>query len=134
MQRKSILNRSFFAALLLSASVSAFARTPTVAQASQQQVVAVQSADLQLAAVDRTGTLPAATSSDTTDPAAAPPNQGKTRAQVRAELIQAEQQGLVPAGNTRYPAGPDLIARNAYDFQQAKAWWETHGQKGAWGG
>lgn len=133
MQRKSILNRSLFAVLLLSASVSVLAGTPSLTQASQQQVVAVQSADLQLAAVDRIGTLPTA-SSDATDTVAAASSQGKTRAQVRAELIQAEQQGLVPAGNTRYPAGPALIARNAYDFQQAKAWWETHGQKGAWGG
>jgi Domain of unknown function (DUF4148) len=30
-----------------------------------------------------------------------------TRAQVRADLIQAEQQGTVPPSKTKYPAGQD---------------------------
>jgi len=102
MKHTSLMNRSLFAVLLLSASVSVFAGVPATTQPAD--------------AVAATGSL------------------GKTRAQVHAELIQAEQAGLVPAGSTRYPAGPSLIARNAYNFQQARNWWETHGQRAAWGG
>jgi hypothetical protein len=34
-------------------------------------------------------------------------NDPVTRAQVRADLIQAEQQGTVPPSKTKYPAGQD---------------------------
>ena len=37
---------------------------------------------------------------------------GKTRAEVRAELIQAEQQGLVPASDGDYPPSAAEIERN----------------------
>jgi hypothetical protein len=140
MKRTSLLNRSVFAALLLSVSVSVFAGVPTATQSAAQPVaVATSSSDLLLAAVDRSGGPLSATSADpadaanTADAVAATGNLGKTRAQVRAELIQAEQQGLVPSGNTRYPAGPSLISRNAYNFRQAQSWWTAHGQGAAWG-
>jgi hypothetical protein len=45
-------------------------------------------------------TLPLASFAQTaTDPV--------TRAQVRSNLVQAEQQGLVPPSKTKYPAGQD---------------------------
>jgi Domain of unknown function (DUF4148) len=107
MKRDPLLIRSAFAALLLSVSASVFA------------------------AVDRPAI---AASPEATDVAAASGTQGETRAQVRAQLIQAEETGMVPAGNTRYPAGPSTIARNRYNFQSARTWWAAHGQQADWGG
>ena len=69
-----------------------------------------------------------------TNAEAATSSQGKTRAQVRAELTQAEEAGLVPAGKTDYPPSHNTIARNKINFQKAKAWWEAHGQQSAWRG
>jgi hypothetical protein len=107
MKRNSLLIRSAFAALLVSVSTSVFA------------------------AVDRSAI---AASPEATGVAAESGTQGKTRAQVRAELIQAEETGMVPAGNTRYSAGPSTIARNRYNFQSARTWWAAHGQHADWDG
>ncbi|MFP3552204.1 DUF4148 domain-containing protein [Paraburkholderia sp. SIMBA_049] len=35
-----------------------------------------------------------------------------TRAEVRAQLIQAEKDGIVPVDKHDYPPGPETIARN----------------------
>ncbi|WP_063901235.1 DUF4148 domain-containing protein [Burkholderia ubonensis] len=37
---------------------------------------------------------------------------GKTREQVRQELIRAYHDGLLPTSNHDYPPGPETIARN----------------------
>jgi hypothetical protein len=130
MKRTFFLNRSLFAALLLSASASVFAGAPTAAQSGLQPVAAAApSSDLLLAAIDQPS-VPAWTAS--ADSVAAATGQGKTRAQVRAELIQAERDGLIPSGNIHYPPGPDTIARNKLKFQKAKDWWQAHGLKSAW--
>ncbi len=130
MKRTSFLNRSFFAALLLTASASVFAGAPTAVQSGLQPVAAAApSSDLLLAAVDRPS-VPAWTAS--ADPVAAATGEGKTRAQVRAELIQAERDGLIPAGNIHHPPGPQTIARNKLNFQEARDWWQAHGLKSAW--
>jgi len=128
MKATTLLNRTVFAALLISASAAAFANGggprgsgPYPYSGTAAMAIAATHAD---APASATNTLSA-------DSAAMAP--GKTREQVRAELIQAEKAGVVPAGNTRYPAGPSLITRNAYNFQQAKSWWSAHGQGAAWG-
>lgn len=38
--------------------------------------------------------------------------QGKTRAQVQQELVQARHDGVVPSSNTQYPPNDATIARN----------------------
>ena len=43
---------------------------------------------------------------------AQPTQAGLTRAEVRAQLIQAEADGLIPAGKTDYPPSAETIARN----------------------
>lgn len=48
---------------------------------------------------------------------AAPQNTGKTRAEVRAELVQAEAQGLLPVSKNDYPPTPQTIARNQAEYQ-----------------
>jgi hypothetical protein len=44
-------------------------------------------------------------------------NAGKTRAEVRAELVQAEAQGLLPTSKNDYPPSPQEIARNQAEYQ-----------------
>ncbi len=63
-------------------------------------------------------TAPQSVSTQDTAPAT-----GKTRAQVYAELVQAEKAGLIPAGNTHYPADATTIARNRIDFALAEQSW-----------
>ena len=50
-------------------------------------------------------------------PPVASVNTGKTRAEVRTELIQAEQQGLLPASKNNYPPTPHEIAQNRAEYQ-----------------
>ncbi|HEV3423454.1 MAG TPA: DUF4148 domain-containing protein [Paraburkholderia sp.] len=50
-------------------------------------------------------------------PPAASANTGKTRAEVRAELVQAEAQGLLPVGENNYPPTAQQIARNREIYQ-----------------
>ncbi|KVE28380.1 hypothetical protein WS67_06350 [Burkholderia singularis] len=38
--------------------------------------------------------------------------QGKTRAEVKQELVQAQHEGIVPAGKNDYPPSKALIKRN----------------------
>ncbi|CAK0021518.1 DUF4148 domain-containing protein [Burkholderia pseudomallei] len=38
--------------------------------------------------------------------------QGKTRDEVRQELIRAQHEGVVPAGKNNYPPSAALVARN----------------------
>lgn len=39
-------------------------------------------------------------------------SQGKTRDEVRQELIRAQHEGVVPAGKNDYPPSAALVARN----------------------
>jgi hypothetical protein len=50
---------------------------------------------------------------------------GKTRAQVRAELINAERAGFVPAGKFDYPPSAATIARNRERFSLAEQYWSS---------
>ncbi|WP_087882072.1 DUF4148 domain-containing protein [Caballeronia mineralivorans] len=56
------------------------------------------------------------------------PATGKTRAQVYAELIQAEEAGLIPAGGHNYPPSAATIARNRIDFALAEQSWKKQGE------
>ncbi|WP_168789734.1 DUF4148 domain-containing protein [Paraburkholderia aromaticivorans] len=38
--------------------------------------------------------------------------QGKSRAEVKQELVQAQHDGVIPTSKTRYPADANTIARN----------------------
>jgi len=67
-----------------------------------------QAAFAQSAYSDATATTPAVSQ-----------NAGKTRAEVRAELVQAEAQGLVPISKNDYPPTPLTIARNRAEYQSS---------------
>lgn len=54
------------------------------------------------------------------------PGMGKTRAQVYAEMVQAEEAGVIPAGNTHNPLTPAMIETNRIRFALAERYWKSH--------
>ncbi|WP_206997193.1 DUF4148 domain-containing protein [Trinickia mobilis] len=137
MKRTTLLNRSLFAALLLSISVSVFATPPHNQQQGWQSSVPMASAPAPLLAE---ATIDSA-SAKATPVAPAPDSwtavgtgtaaRGKTHAQVYAELVQAEEAGVIPGDNVHYPATPDMQERNRRQFQQAEKWWRRGEQVNA---
>jgi Domain of unknown function (DUF4148) len=123
MQAIALLNRTVLATLLVSVSVAAFAGgggprgsgpypySGTAAMASGSTSTATT------ASAANTNVAQTATNDNWS---------GKTRAQVRAELIKAEQAGLVPHDDTHYPPDETTIARNKVAFQRAENWWLAH--------
>nr|WP_279609284.1 DUF4148 domain-containing protein [Burkholderia diffusa] len=53
---------------------------------------------------------------------------GKTRDQVRAELLQAERAGFAPVNKNDYPPSATTIARNRARFQQIEQAWHGSAQ------
>ncbi|MEJ0003082.1 MAG: DUF4148 domain-containing protein [Pararobbsia sp.] len=52
------------------------------------------------------------------------PTTQKTRAQVQAELVQAEEAGVVPASPQDYPNIDASVKKaNQYSFASAERWW-----------
>jgi hypothetical protein len=73
-------------------------------------------------------TLPSASSaspptSNATATITQAPQQGKTRAQVVQELIQAQREGLVPSGHADYPPRQATIDRNRALMRAADPTW-----------
>ncbi|MFW6855157.1 DUF4148 domain-containing protein [Burkholderia gladioli] len=56
----------------------------------------------------------------------APAAAGKTREQVRQELIQAYHDGLLPASKNDYPPSASTIERNQELHRIARPAWDTH--------
>jgi hypothetical protein len=119
MKATTLLNRTVFAALLISASAAAFANGggprgsgPYPYSGTAAMAIAATHAD---APASATNTLSA-------DSAAMVP--GKTREQVRAELLQAEQSGLIPVHKNDYPPSAETVSRNRLRFQQVEQAWQ----------
>jgi hypothetical protein len=135
MKRITSLKQVAFATLLLSATVTAFAagggsnglgRNPnlyapslTSSTSHSQQTVLVNSAGSE-SVVPTTGT----NGSSTADRITA---YGKTRAQVRAELLEAQRAGTVPVHKNEYPPSVETVARNQVRFQQIEQAWQAGG-------
>jgi hypothetical protein len=129
MKAIALLNRTVLATLLVSASLSAFAGGGGPRGSGPYPY----SGTAAMAAAAATSSTTAATtvsvaSTDTLQTAASNTVSGKTRAQVRAELIEAEREGLIPANNTHYPPDAATVARNKVEFQHAENWWLAHQQ------
>ena len=125
MKLTTLLNRSVIATLLLSSSLTAFAgggggpRGPAYPYASSASNIERVSAN----------TAPTvAFQADANAVAGGNAATGKTRAQVRAELLQAEEAGLVPVDKIDYPPSAQTIARNRARFQQVEHAWKSDGQ------
>ncbi|MEQ5839476.1 DUF4148 domain-containing protein [Paraburkholderia acidicola] len=111
MKAIALLNRTVLTTLLVSASISAFAGGPRGAETRPYAHVAAKTV--------------AAVGGDTTTTDIATP--GKTREQVRAELLQAEEAGLIPTHRNDYPPSAETIARNRVRFQQIEQAWQGGG-------
>jgi hypothetical protein len=127
MQRRALLKQSLIATLLLSAATAAFAGGGGSNGSGRNQYPHPSSAPgLQ------TVVQPAASAANA-DWAPKPNGSaviGTTRAQVRAELLQAEETGLIPTLNAEYPPSADTIARNRAHFQQTELAWRTNNVSG----
>jgi Domain of unknown function (DUF4148) len=71
---------------------------------------------------EQTPSAPIAQSARTNDAAGA----GLTRAQVRAELVQAEEAGEIPVRSPDYPPSARTIERNRVRFALAEQAWKGH--------
>lgn len=137
MKHLTLLKHSAFATLLLSTAITAFAggggggpsgprNNPSMyavavadAQPEGPTVVAAASPP-----ADGAGLTVVAQGAPVVGPGA---GHGKTRAEVSAELLQAQRMGLIPAGHNGYPPNATTIARNQARFQQAEPYWRAHG-------
>ena len=124
MKLTTLLNRSVIATLLLSASLTAFAggggpRGPAYPYASGAP-------DIQRVSANATPAI--AFQADANAVAGGNAAIGKTRAQVRAELLHAQEAGLVPVPKNDYPISAEAIARNRAAFQQGEYAWRADGQ------
>ncbi|MEJ0003083.1 MAG: DUF4148 domain-containing protein [Pararobbsia sp.] len=55
------------------------------------------------------------------------PTMQRTRAQVQAELVQAEEAGVLPASQHNYPnIDPAVKKANQYRFASAERWWGSN--------
>ncbi|WP_206997194.1 DUF4148 domain-containing protein [Trinickia mobilis] len=124
MKVTSLLNRSVFATLLLSASFAAFAGGGARGSDPRPD----SSSSLTHGQVSAVAAPTPALHTDATPIAGGSTDSGKTRAQVRAELLQAEEAGLIPANKNDYPPSAETIARNRVRFQQIEQAWRANGQ------
>ncbi|WP_321848626.1 DUF4148 domain-containing protein, partial [Burkholderia diffusa] len=123
----ALLSRTVLATLLVSVSVAAFANGggPRGSDAYRYSGTAAMAG---VTAASCIGTVMAAPVANRNMPEAATNDNasGKTRPQVRAELIQAERAGLVPDDSTHYPPEAATIERNKVAFQHSENWWRAH--------
>jgi Domain of unknown function (DUF4148) len=136
MKRITLLKQSFLATVLLSATFAAFAtsggasglgRNPNIYAPSltsstlhSQQTVTTDNA--------APGSVVLETGANAPFNENGSANSGKTRAQVRAELLDAERAGLVPAHRNDYPPSTETVARNQVRFQQVEQAWRSSDQ------
>lgn len=136
MKRITLFKQSVFTTMLLSVTVTAFAaggqsngpgRNPNpyavsaTGAASRSQETALASNVNPRAMVPRTA-------ADGTANVTGSAGYGKTRAQVRAELLEAQRAGLAPVHKNDYPPSAETIARNRVRFQQIEQAWHTGDQ------
>ncbi|MGF6969498.1 hypothetical protein OKW43_006593 [Paraburkholderia sp. WC7.3g] len=76
---------------------------------------------------DRASAAPVGADPDASHVASVNPISGETRAQVRAELMQAEEAGLYPTRRGDSPASAETIARNRAHFLRLEQAWKADG-------
>lgn len=128
MKLTTLLNRSVIATLLLSASLTAFAGG---GGGSRSPVYPYASGASKIERVSANAAPTVAFQADANAVAGGNAATGKTRAQVRAELLQAQEAGLVPIHTNDYPPSAETIARNRTRFQQVEHAWKSEGQLAA---
>ena len=136
MKRTTLFKQSVFATLFLSATVTAFAaggqangpgRNPNPYAVSAAGSSS-RSQETALACNPNPGAMAPGTGADGPANVSGSAGYGKTRAEVRAELLQAQRAGLAPVHKNDYPPSAETIARNRVRFQQIEQAWHTGDQ------
>ena len=125
MKLTTLLNRSAIATLLLSASLTAFAGG---GRGPRGSAFPYASGAPNIERVSANSATTVAFQADATAIDGGNATTGKTRAQARAELLQAQEAGLVPVPKNDYPISAEAIARNRARFQQGEHTWRAAGQ------
>lgn len=136
MKHITLIKQSVFATLLLSAAVTAFAggggpngswrdRYAHANPVSSSQAAAPASVAANAPNADAAGWI---TTGQDTSAGGRRTDYGKTREQVRAELLQAEQAGFAPVNKNDYPPSAQTVARNRARFQQIEQAWHGNAQ------
>jgi hypothetical protein len=120
MKAIALLNRTVLATLLVSASLSAFAGGGGPRGSGPYPYSGTAALAAATAHADAT-----ATTADTLSTGSGAAMSGKTREQVRAELLKAEEAGLIPVHRNDYPPSAETIARNRVRFQQVEQAWQA---------
>ncbi len=121
MKVTTLLSRPALATLLLCASVTAFAAGGGGPRGSDHNSWSPTASSIgRVSANTGPGISLEANTAPVIDDGAA---HGKTREQVRAELLQAEEAGLAPVHKNDYPPSAETVARNRARFQQIEQAW-----------
>ena len=121
----STLLNSAIATLLLSASLTAFAGG---GGGSRGPAYPHSSGPSNIGRISVNAAPAVATQADVNSVADGSSATGKTRAQVKAELLQAEESGFLPIHKNDYPPSAETIARNRMHFQQIEQAWRSEGK------
>ena len=134
MKRFTSFKHAVFATLLVSTTLTAFANgggsaTPRDYPFQNTYSIAGQrtASTASVAAVLPAGGAGSTATAQETPAVTRSTSAGKSRAQVREELVEAQRMGFVPSGKTDYPPSPQTIARNQARFQQVEPFWRAHG-------
>ena len=124
MNTSAMLNRAALAALLTSVAVAAQAHGDGVRSPEQSipHSVSVSSKGL-----GDPGAQTETARADLRPVASVSPAQGKTRAQVRAEVLQAGEEGMLPLRWVDYPPSAATRARNRENYLRLEQAWKAEG-------
>lgn len=132
MKRFTSLKHAVFATLLLSTTLTAFASGGGSAAPRDYPFQNAHSSAGQLTAstASAAAILPASAMGSTASAQEAPAasrntSTGKSRAQVRTELLEAERAGTVPVHKNEYPPSVETVARNQVRFRQIEQAWRA---------
>ncbi|WP_321917670.1 MULTISPECIES: DUF4148 domain-containing protein [unclassified Paraburkholderia] len=120
----AILNHAALAAVLTAVAISAQARgggAPRPEQSISHSVSAARGVENDPSAQTEAARVAGQTGADVG------PAPGKTRAQVRAELLQAGEEGMLPTRWVDYPPSAATRARNREDFLRVEQVWKAEG-------
>ncbi|WP_322058518.1 DUF4148 domain-containing protein [Paraburkholderia sp. J63] len=124
MNTAAILNHAVLAAVLTTVAVSVQARGGGVRPPERSTP---HSTFISNGAPDESSMQTDAARADARPGTAVNPALGKTRAQVRAELLQAGEEGMLPPRWVDYPPSAATRARNREDFLRVEQVWKAKG-------
>lgn len=124
MNAGAIVSRAVLATLLISVAVAVQAHTGDELPPQQSILHSVQ---VSSAGPDNPGAQTEAARADVRPAVGVDPAPGKTRAQVRAEVLQAGEEGMLPLRWVDYPPSAATRARNRENYLRLEQVWKAEG-------